>query len=88
MGTNTKPNDQAQKSVVKKEQNLEEFLESSDYFYTPALKSVSEQPTKKELIDAFPSLKNFNQKLDVDQFKDEKFFIIRSNNVDDIHKVS
>jgi hypothetical protein len=87
MNTNAKPKVQAQESVAKKELNLDEFLESSEYFYTPPLKSVSEVPTEKELLATFPSIRNFNQKLDVDQFKDEKFFVIRSNNVDDIHKV-
>lgn len=87
MNTNTKPKEQTQKATAKKEMSLDEFLGSSEYFYTPPLKSVSETPTRKELVEAFPSLKNFNQKLDVDHFKNEKFFIIRSNNVDDIHKV-
>lgn len=71
----------------KKEQGLDAFLEGKDYFYTPKLKSIKEKPTDEELKATFSSLQNFNHRIQVDSFQNEKFFIIRSNNVDDIHKV-
>ena len=72
----------------KKEVSLDEFLNSKDYFYTPKFKTVKEEPTEKDLAEAFPALRCANQKLEVNGFSNEKFFIIRSNNVDDIHKVN
>ena len=65
------------------------FDETHEYFYKPELITFPDYSSEDELRKQFPVLSHFNYKVDKEQFNDPNnhFFIIRSNNIDDIHKV-
>ena len=67
-----------------------EFDQSSEYFFKPPFVSLTDNSDDNALRSAFKGLRNFNRKFDTAGFKhpDCSYFIIRSNNIDDIHKVS
>lgn len=66
-----------------------DFDKSSDYYFKPQFTSLPDYTNDTELKAKFKAISQINQKLDVQSFKheDNNFFIIRSNNIDDIHKV-
>lgn len=68
-----------------------DFDESSEYFYKPTFKSLDDYSSETLLRKEFKPLRKFNQKIDSNMFSPNthnRFFVIRSNNIDDLHKVS
>ena len=66
-----------------------EFDKSSEYFHKPAFTSLPDYSNEAEVYAKFPPIRHANKKADVSIFKrpESSFFVIRSNNIDDIHKV-
>ena len=66
-----------------------DFDQTTEYFFKPAFTSLPDYSDENVLRTEFKPLRDFNLKVDISGFKtvDSSFFIIRSNNIDDIHKV-
>lgn len=66
-----------------------DFDKSSDYYHKPAFTSLPDYSNEAEVYAKFAPIRHANRKADVSIFKqpESSFFIIRSNNIDDIHKV-
>lgn len=57
------------------------------YKYQNEFKRASNYNSMESIAETFPELKNVNtDHIDINSIENAKFFIIRSNNDDDIHK--
>lgn len=66
-----------------------DFDKTTEFYFKPPFITLPDYSNEAELKTKFKALHNFNRKLDLASLKliDSSFFIIRSNNIDDIHKV-
>lgn len=69
-----------------KQQQQSNMMMNMSRFYQPAFLQLDQYDSIEEIRQKFYPMRNLNLKLQIENFKNATFFIIRSKKFDDVHK--